>query len=76
MMNIYQRTVLILGAIALIIAIWTSPRVHIVKGTILKYNPEIGAAGIIDVRTATMRAVSVMGPTILIFFALKSKSKD
>ncbi len=68
-MNIYQRIVLILGAIALIIAIWTSPNVFI------SYDQGIPFESI-ETRTASMRAVAVVGATVLIFFALKSKGKD
>ena len=75
-MNIYQRVVLVLGAIALILSIWTTPRVHIVRGKIVKYRPKASFAGVIDIRTATMRAFAVAGATVLIFFALKSKGKD
>jgi len=76
MMNIYQRIILILGAIALVVAIWTTPRVAIIQDSILKSNLSNGAVGVIEPRTATMRAVAVVGATLLVFFAVKSKNKD
>ena len=75
-MNIYQRIILILGAIALVVAIWTTPRVAIIQDSILKSNLSNGAVGVIEPRTATMRAVAVVGATLLVFFAVKSKNKD
>ncbi len=75
-MNIYQRIVLILGAIALVVAIWTTPRVAIIRDSILKSDLSSDAVGVIEPRTATMRTVAVVGATVLIFFALGSKSRD
>ncbi len=81
-MNIYQRIILILAAIALIIAIWTSPRLITERAAafgsvykIVSYRHPKSKNGMIEPRTASMRAVAVVGATILIFFALKSKDK-
>lgn len=76
-MNIYQRIVLILGSIVLILAIWTTPRVAIVRQGILRYekSEHKRLAPIIEPRTALMRSIAVMGATILVFFALKKGDK-
>ena len=65
MMNIFQRIFLILGAIALIISIWTSPRIRIFPGGGIRQARD-REAGVIDTRTATMRAVAVVGTTVLL----------
>jgi len=71
-MNIYQRIVLVLGAIALVAAILTTPQLLIVQGSYVKpsadlfqFQPMIAPA------TAIMRAVGVIGATVLLFFALQ-----
>jgi hypothetical protein len=74
-MNVIQRIVLVLGAIALVIAIWTTPMLVILQGTHAK--PSAAALVQIDLQpmiapaTAIMRSVGVIGATVLLFFALK-----
>ncbi len=71
-MNIYQRIVLVLGAIALVITIWTTPQIVIVQGTYAKPTMDLAQLQpIIASGTALMRAVVVIGVTVLVFFALK-----
>lgn len=71
-MNIYQRIVLILGAIALVIAIWTTPQLVIVQGTYAKPTGDlVQLQPIIAPSTALIRSVGVIGVTVLIFFGLK-----
>lgn len=72
-MNIYQRIVLVLGAIALVMAIWTAPRVIYVKDSYLEYDAQnhSGLAPVTDPRTVLTRSVGVIGVTVLVFFAMK-----
>jgi len=58
-MNIYQRIVLVLGAIALIVTIWTAPNLVVVKGIVVNAD------------ALPARAIAVLGTTALLFFALK-----
>jgi hypothetical protein len=76
-MNIYQRIILVLGAAALIIAIQTSPQVLIVQGAHVKPSVDTSAQfqPMISAETASMRAVGVIGATVLLFFALKGEIK-
>jgi hypothetical protein len=77
-MNTYQRIVLIIGAIALIVAIWTCPKIVFIEG---KYfdsrllSPNPGFVEMADIRSVLARAIGIIGGTILIFFALKSQEK-
>lgn len=75
-MNIYQRIILILGAIALIIMIVTTPRVVVAQGSYL--NP-VGRTDrfipVISLSTGVVRAIGVLGATCLLFFAFKDLGK-
>ena len=79
-MNIFQRIVLVLGAIALVAAIMTTPESVILQGTYATPSPmldqltQIELQPMITPATATMRAVGVVGATILLFFALQGLS--
>ncbi len=86
-MNIYQRVVLVLGAIGLVIAFWTSPEYVKYKGVTYEVNkqPNINrkskSAPVIasqrSLKQILMRSGTVAGATIFIFFALKGiKRKD
>jgi hypothetical protein len=76
-MNIYQRIVFVLGAIALVAAILTTPETVILQGTYAKPNPMLNELTQIELQpmitpaTATMRALGVVGATILLVFALQ-----
>lgn len=71
-MNIYQRIVLILGAIVLVLAILTTPQIVIVQGTYAKPTIELTQfQPMIAPGTALVRAVGVIGATVLLFYALK-----
>lgn len=78
-MNIFQRIILVLGAAALIIAIQTTPPVVILQGTYAKPSAaqfvQIELQPVISPTTASMRAVGVIGATVLLFFALKGEIK-
>jgi len=78
-MNIYQRIILVLGAAVLVIAILTTPTVVILQGTHAKPSAaqfvQIELQPVISVATASMRAVGVIGATILLFFALRGEIK-
>ena len=85
-MNLYQRIVLILGAVALIIVIWTAPKMLYTQGQYYDMNKylerlerydrlEKDLAPIIDYKTVSVRAVGVVGTTLLVFFALKGMGK-
>jgi len=73
-MNIFQRIVLILGAIALVLAILTTPYIVIVQGTYAKPSVDLPfeLQPMIASSTALLRAVGIVGATVLLFFALKS----
>lgn len=73
-MNIYQRIILILGAIALVVAIWTTPQVIYTREYgYINFNKEIH--GLLypqrHFNTIVARSIGVIGTTILVFFALK-----
>ena len=76
-MNIFQRIVFVLGAIALVAAIMTTPKSMIFQGTYAEEDPAlnqlVGVAlqPVITPQTATMRALGVVGATILLVFALQ-----
>ena len=65
--NNKQRIVLIVGAIALLYFLFTSPKISIVKGTYVVPPPDKeNIAKMIDIRTAMTRAVAILGGTLLI----------
>ena len=73
-MNIYQRIILILGAIALVVAIWTTPQVIYTREYgYISFDKEIH--GLLypqrHFNTVVARSIGVMGATILVFFTLK-----
>jgi len=77
-MNLFQRIVLIIGAIALILVIWTSPRISLVQGTYFdgkRFADNRAIAKMIDIRTAAIRSIGVIGATLFVFIALKSKHR-
>jgi hypothetical protein len=69
--NDYQRLVLFAGAIALALALWTSPKVVIWEGIYFRPEAKRDLMPMTEPRTASMRVVGVMGASLLIFFALK-----
>ena len=76
-MNNKQRIVLIVGAIALLYFLFTSPKISIVKGTYVIPPPDKeNIAKMIDIRTAMTRAVAILGGTLLLSVALKDKKKN
>lgn len=75
-MNIWQRLILIFGAIVFFVVLMDTPKVCILQGSILETGGKSGLAKVIDIRTASVRGVSVIGATALLFFAFKSKKKD
>ena len=75
-MNNKQRFVLIIGAVILLYALFTSPKVSIVKGTYINPPPEKkDIAKIIDISTAMTRAFAILGATLLVSIALKDKKR-
>jgi hypothetical protein len=78
-MNIFQRIVLVLGAIALVAAILTTPQVVIVQGSYVKPTAELAAQLMLQPMltpgTAIVLSVAVIGATVLLFFALKGEIK-
>jgi hypothetical protein len=75
--NNKQRIVLIVGAIALLYFLLTSPKISIVKGTYVVPPPDReNIAKMIDIRTAMTRAVAILGGTLLVSIALKNKRKN
>jgi hypothetical protein len=69
--NDYQRLVLFAGAIALALALWTSPKVVIWEGIYFRPEAKRDLMPMTEPRTASMRVVGVIGASLLIFFALK-----
>ncbi len=101
-MNKYQRLVLIIGAVALVISLWTVPKWVEYNGSVLQYSralalndyrwqewekklkegkvlelraPEPVGAPFRDYNEVAIRTISVIGATLLIFFALKGLQK-
>jgi hypothetical protein len=76
-MNIFQRIVLVLGAIALVLAILTTPLSVILQGTYATPTPTLNELTQIELQpmitpaTAIMRSIGVVGATILLVFALQ-----
>ena len=74
-MNLYQRVILIVGAIIFVAVLLTAPQVHVVRdGAILKAKAGNGLASIIDVSTAAVRGLAVLGATAMLLFAAKGIS--
>ncbi len=75
-LNIAQRIILIIGAIAFLYVVFTSPRISIVKGTyVTPPSDKKDIAKIVDVRTALTRAVAVLGATLLLSTAFKDRQR-
>jgi hypothetical protein len=75
--NNKQRIVLILGAVALLYFLFTSPKISVIKGTYVVPPPDKeNIAKMIDIRTAMTRAVAILGGTLLVSIALKDKKKN
>ena len=75
-MNNKQRIVLIMGATVFLYVLFTSPKISIVRGTYVIPSPDKkDVAKIVDISTATTRAVAVLGATVLVFIALKDKKR-
>ena len=75
-MNIYQRIVLIVGAIIFVTVLLTSPRVGYTDmyGIVpLRACEDYNVAPIVDIKTASVRGFAVLGATVLLCFALRSK---
>jgi hypothetical protein len=77
-MNIIQRIVLVLGAIALVLAIYFTPESVILQGTYAAPSPMLNQLTgglelqpVITPQIAIMRAVGVIGATVLLYFALQ-----
>lgn len=76
-MNIYQRIILILCAVALIIAFLTSPKLtYTSNGHRMAYRKDAKIFySTIDYNTAILRISVVIGSTLFLFFALKKIKK-
>lgn len=75
-MNILQRVVLLVGAIFFLFALLTAPKISIVKGTyVIPPSEKKEIAKIIDLNTAMIRAVAILGATLLVFWALREKKE-
>lgn len=69
-MNLYQRIILVLGALAVIIVILTAPQVQYGEhGVILEAAK--GGANVIDIRTTSARLAGVLAVTALLWIALR-----
>lgn len=71
MMNIFQRIILVIGAIAFVIVLWTAPKVQYPPngGMMIENYQEDILANVVDIRTASIRGIAVLGATALIWFA-------
>ena len=75
-MNNKQRITLVIGAAAFLYVIFTSPKISVVKGTYVTPPPDKkDIARIADVSTAVMRAIAVLGATLLVSIALKDAKR-
>jgi hypothetical protein len=84
-MNKNQRIVLIIGAIVLLIALFSTPsyvQLAMTQGRILRYDPDSeygrelikgGLAKTFDIGNALVRGIAVAGVTLLVCYALKDK---
>jgi len=74
-MNKYQKILLMVSAVVFIVALLTSPKVcYLGQGVLMKstkYSKEY--APIVDIRTASVRGIAVLGAMALLYFALRSK---
>ena len=76
-MNIFQRIVLVLGAIVLVYAILSTPESVILQGTYATPTPTLNELTQIELQpmitpeTAVMRSLAVVGATVLLVFALQ-----
>ena len=80
-MNVYQRIILMLGAILFAIILLTSPRVNYLPRGVIRPAEKAKEgyfqhAPIMDARTASVRGVAVLGATILLFFAFKDIKRN
>jgi len=76
-MNRYQRIVLVAGAVALVVAMWTTPRVQYgPQGTVARSDRWSSFANVMDLRTAFVRAIAVIGATGLMWFSLAGVSDE
>ncbi|NIO22024.1 MAG: hypothetical protein GTN76_15160, partial [Candidatus Aenigmarchaeota archaeon] len=66
----YQRITLIVGAVVLLLAIITTPKVIYFRGG-KRVAGQYERNATIDPPNAAIRSVGVIGATVLIFFALK-----
>lgn len=82
-MNIFQRIVLLLGAIGFVFVLWTSPKVIRPRGGgVYKWSPKFEEskelciyAPMMDTKTASIRGAAVLGATGLVYFVLSSRKK-
>ena len=78
-MNIYQRIILVLGAIALGLAIfWKTPEAVILQGMYVVPSPMLSQLTgglelqpVLTPHTAIVYAVGIIGATVLLVFALQ-----
>jgi hypothetical protein len=69
-MNLYQRIILVVGAVVFVVTLLTCPQVFVVQGSLLNGHPT-GFAPIVDVYTASVRGIAVLGATAMLWFATK-----
>jgi hypothetical protein len=71
-MNIYQRIILVAGAMALVILLSTTPKVFQINGALLRVKENSTLAPITPLSDALVRALGVLGATALLWFAASS----
>jgi hypothetical protein len=86
-MNRNQKIILVIGAIVLLIALFTTPSYVLYPrdGVNVKVEAnsgggrrliEIGYAKTVDIGNALVRAIAVVGATLLVCYALKDKKDN
>lgn len=82
-MNVYQRLILIGGAVAFVVALVTTPKYVVVQGVLrgqrFNYDPEDrllkGLPATRDPSSAAIRGATVIGTTVFLYFALSRRDR-
>ena len=74
-MNTRQKTILIVGAIALLIVTFTTPKYFVIGN--MRYPvslyPKVTTYPQVDIQAGILRVIGVTGATLLITYALKDR---
>lgn len=75
-MNKRQRIVLIVGAILLLLVVFTTPKYFEVGSKRYSVVPDINLYPQVDLEAGILRALGVIGATLLVTYALKDRKED